>query len=141
MSLSRGDFLKQFAGKIVSNGAQFLPIVVPGLESILQLLEAHANPTEKNSMPEAPVLLGWIPVGTLAEFPPGCRVFVNQGKHLVVAHQHGVYALDANQPEQSPRRPLRLECNGQLALNPGGQWPDRTCLSILTGNRISEEER
>lgn len=140
MSFNRAEFLKHFAGKIISNGAQLLPIVAPGLGSALQLLEAQIEPGEKKPGLEAPSLPRWIAVGTLADFPPGCRVFVNQGKHLIASHQQGLYALDANQTEQNPRRPLRLECNGQVALNPGGQWPDRSCLSILTGNRISEEE-
>ena len=133
--MNRAGFLKRFASELLNSSAELLPVVVPGLAPALRGVEQSARADVPTPSPPQ-----WIPIGSLADFPPGCRTPVHQGQYLIIAHQRGLYALDAAGPETSPRRPLRLEFNGQLALNPGGQWPANACLSLLTGNRISEEE-
>lgn len=131
MRLSRAGFLKRFTGEVLAGGAQLLPVVLPNLTTAIELLNA-----ETHSEPGAT----WVAVGFLNDFPPDCCVKVNKEQHLIFANRWGLYALDAYQPEQSPRRPLRLACNGQLELCPGGQWPEKAYLSILTGNRLIQED-
>lgn len=136
--MNRAGFLKHFAGELLSSSAQLLPVVVPGLAPALRAIK-ETPPQAAPADPHSP----WVLIGSLADFPPDSRTPVNQGQHLIIARPRGLYALDAAAAETAdtpPRRPLRLECNGQLALNPGGQWPANACLSLLTGNRISEEE-
>jgi len=121
--LSRSGFLKQLAGTAL----QALPVLVPALALI-------TPENERESRPER----DWLEIGSLADFPPGCEVLVNGGKHVIRAHERGLVATD--QADPALRRPLRLEINGQVSLHPHQLWPARACLSSLTGNQILEED-
>ncbi len=123
MKVSRSHFLKHMA----HSALEVLPAFVPIL----------------NKIPESEPASPWVEIGVLSDFEPGTAVPVQQGTHMLVAHEQGLYAIEQDlylNGKTSPRRPLRLQAQGKLELNTQMTWPDKACLSILTGNRITEEE-
>ncbi|MBT9546656.1 MAG: hypothetical protein IV090_14795 [Candidatus Sericytochromatia bacterium] len=141
MEMNRSGFLK----KILGEALQVLPHVVPALNLIQApfsnvgpLAGPQANAGEAEERPRP-----WQEVGGWADFPPGTQTPVNQGQHIVVAFERGLYALDSDlfhKGEAFPRRPLRIEPHGQISLNQQAFWPGKDYLSHLTGNRNTEEE-
>lgn len=123
MKVSRSHFLKHMA----SSALDVLPAFVPILNKI---------PVSEPASP-------WVEIGILSDFVPGTAVSVHKGKYTLVAHEQGLYAIEQAHFEAGktfPRQPLRLQAQGKLELNTQLTWPDKACLSILTGNRITEEE-
>ena len=86
----------------------------------------------------------WIPLGTLAQFPPGTATPINGGRQVLHSLPDGLRAIDAPCLESEsiePIRPLKLE-RGVLALNPSGAWPQGSILSFITGTLShAQEER
>ncbi|PIQ23205.1 hypothetical protein COW36_19105 [bacterium (Candidatus Blackallbacteria) CG17_big_fil_post_rev_8_21_14_2_50_48_46] len=125
MKLSRAGFLRKMAAEAIN----VLPHFVPGLPLL--------NVSEPDLHRE------WIEIGSVAQFKPETLTEVNQKQQIVFADYKGFWALDYetyHQGGNSPRRPLRIEVNGQLSLNPQESWSEGDYLSFLTGNRITEEE-
>lgn len=128
MALSRSDFLKRLA----HSGLEILPVFVPIL-----------NQPEPQAIQDEEAEREWLEIGSLSEFVPGCAVAVANGNYMLIAHEQGLYAVDQAiylKGLSSPRRPLRLQAQGKLELNTQKTWPDQACLSILTGNQITEED-
>lgn len=123
--VSRFSFIRQMAGEALK--------VLPVMFNV---------PLPESSSPAEPEPT-WIPIGYLEDWPPGKIAEVNQGRQVVLSTPAGLLALDkvTYQAGQShPRRPLRLEVTGQLAIRPHGEWPQNSLLSALTGNQIRNQE-
>lgn len=82
----------------------------------------------------------WVPIGRLADFPPGSVVRVNDHKQLLRSLPEGLMAQDATESAADLVRPLRLEQNGQVYLNATGRWEAGTVLSVMTGSPICLQE-
>lgn len=78
----------------------------------------------------------WLPLGSLARFSPGEAVMVNENRQVLVFLPEGLCAVDTEAYRAglgAPRRPLRIEPDGRLAMNPLGTWPPKAVLSVMTG--------
>lgn len=127
MSLNRAGFLRQLA----ASALDVLPMLAPGLA----VLASESSPAREQAGP-------WRTIGSLGDFAPGSATPVLAGEYVLIAHARGLYALGREshaRGEQAPRLALRLEADGKLSLHPQAHWPADCCLSILTGNRILEE--
>lgn len=82
----------------------------------------------------------WVPIGLLADFPPGTVVQVNNHKQLLRSLPEGLMACDVAGPDTGSARPLRLEQSGQIFLNPTAWWDSGTALSVMTGSPIRLQE-
>lgn len=109
------------------------------LEYLPVILNVPIGPSVQETEPETK----WVSIGYLEDWPPGKIQTVNQGRQIVISCDQGLLALDTpvyTAQRTHPRRPLRLEVNGQIALHPQGTWPENTLLSALTGNQIHYQE-
>ena len=87
----------------------------------------------------------WITVGKLKDFPPGKILLVNAGRHILHSSSEGLEVYDKNHCQESGEtveqtRPLRIDQNGTISMNPYGSWPRGSKLSDMTGERIPQEE-
>jgi hypothetical protein len=81
----------------------------------------------------------WLTVGPVADFPPGSEYVVNEGRQIVVSLAEGIRAVDSDVGRRVIR-PLRLEMNGTLSMDPRGLWPAGALLNVMTGNMCLAEE-
>lgn len=91
----------------------------------------------------APLAAAWLPIGSLGEFPLGSVTPVNDGRHMILSDEDGLWAVDAEteSARHSARRPLNIDNKGTLSLDPNGIWPRGAVLNIMTGTQsiVSEE--
>lgn len=109
-------------------------------ELFLSIIRNVAEKTEtiiNDSAIKKENITSWVKIGKVVDFPPDTSIDVNNGIQVLISRNNGFQAID-KEGTMKIKRPLKLDENGFLLMDPNGVWPENGFLSFMTRELIEE---
>lgn len=84
----------------------------------------------------------WICLGQISDFPVGQNFEVNNGEQILISTDEGLFVVSKDtfkNDKREPRLLIKMGERGLIQMNTQEEIPERTVLSIMTGELIPEE--